>query len=73
MTKKSNYDNYPKTGRYRFHGAYKDYHKLWEDFFEGKSSVEPPPFWDYVAQRREQHKPFSRSRKALRRLRLWAG
>jgi hypothetical protein len=67
----SKYKNYPVSGRYRFHGAYKDYHKLWDDFFEGKTSTQPPPFWEFVEEWQQQFRPFNRLRKGLSR--LWGG
>jgi len=60
--------NYPATGQYRYHGAYREYSKLWDDFFEGKTTVAPPKFWDFVEEWEKQFRPFNRLRKGLSRL-----
>jgi hypothetical protein len=44
----SDYPNFPRSGRFRFHGAGKDYYRAWRDFLTGMTDVEPPEFWEFV-------------------------
>ena len=50
----TDYPNFPKSGRFRFHGAGKDYYRAWEDFLTGVTDSEPPEFWEFVEQRKER-------------------
>lgn len=68
----ADYPNFPRTGRFRFHGAGKDYYRAWEDFLTGVTDSEPPEFWAFVDGWRERE--FGRWRRtrslsqAIRRL-----
>lgn len=66
--KASDYCNYPNSGRFRFHGAAKDYYAAWDDFLNYRSNVEPPEFWDFVAEWEKQFELFPRTKRILRNL-----
>ena len=48
------YPNFPKSGRFRLHGAGKDYYRAWEDFLTGITDTEPPEFQEFVKRWRKQ-------------------
>jgi hypothetical protein len=50
----ADYPNFPRSGRFRFHGAGKDYYWAWEDFLTGATDSEPPEFWAFVEQWRKK-------------------
>jgi hypothetical protein len=68
--KKSDYPNFPRSSRFLWHGAGKDYYQDWDDFLMGKTDKEPLPFWEYVEERHDRlYGSFYRTRKFLRYLR----
>lgn len=70
MRNKSDYPNFPRSGRFRFHGAGKDYYRAWEDFLSGATDREPLPFADFVKEwRKEEFGYWRRTRAFFRRLR----
>ena len=51
---KDDYPNFPRSGRFRFHGAGKAYYRAWEDFLTGVTDVEPPAFQEFVKRWRKK-------------------
>jgi hypothetical protein len=47
--RKKTYSSFPKSGRFRFHGAGKDYYRALREHQEGKRPA-PPPFWEFVKE-----------------------
>ena len=64
----SDYRNYPRSGRFRFHGAAKDYYAAWDDFLNYRSTVEPPEFWEFVEEWEKQFEHFPRTKRIIRKL-----
>jgi hypothetical protein len=54
LRNKKDYPNYPRSSRFLWHGAGKEYYHLWEDFLEGRSDYEPPAFWDWIEERKKK-------------------
>jgi hypothetical protein len=70
MRDKSDYPNFPRSGRFRFHGAGKVYYRVWEDFLSEVTDEEPPPFPEFVKEWRRREFGFGhRTRAFARRLR----
>lgn len=57
------YPNYPTSSRFLWHGAGKDYYKLWHEFLVGATDEEPPSFDDFVEEWRKQFEPFRRTKR----------
>jgi hypothetical protein len=76
--KMKTYAAYPKSSRFLWHGAGKDYYRAWEDFRRGVSETPPPDFPTFIqewrangfsAKKKESRFPLRRRRQKRRQRR----
>jgi hypothetical protein len=68
--RKKAYGSFSKSGRFRFHGAGKDYYRALREYQEGKRE-EPAPFWQFVKEWRDAGYSLDKMDKKATKKRFW--